>query len=182
MAEDLDNKPCQSCPEGAAYNHPIFDLCQAKRFADALQMCRQEIADDPTSPAGYRHMGSVLKLMGCHAEALPYRNKVVELAPNCTISYYSRADLLYEMGEYAAAIPDFTRSAELDHEQALGPANYLYRADCHRRLGNYAEAVADCARVPDDFDFPGFLGHWEGSKHHLLAEIARERGEIPQSP
>ena len=94
------------------------------------------------------------------------------------MSHYSRADLLYEMGEYAAAISDFTRSAELDHEQALGAANYLYRADCHRRLGNYAAAIADCARVPDDFDFPGFLGYRNGSKHHLLAEIARDRGAV----
>jgi tetratricopeptide (TPR) repeat protein len=117
--------------------------------------------------------------MDRHAEARPFRDKVVELAPD-TMSYYSRADLLYEMGEYAAAIPDFTRSTELDHEQVLGAANFLYRADCHRRLGNFAEAVADCARVPDNFDFPEFLGHRNGSKHHLLAEIARERN-LPRS-
>ena len=160
--------------------HPIFDLCGAKRFDDALTICRQEIADKPGEPEGYRHAAVVLEQMGRHAEALPCRDKVVELAPESTMSYYSRADLLYQMGEYAAAIPDFTRSAELDHEQALGAANFLYRADCHRHLGNYAKAIADCARVPDDFDFPGFLGHWEGSKHHLLAEIARER-VTPQS-
>gem|GEM_PF-5511078 len=92
------------------------------------------------------------------------------------MSYYSRADLLYEMGEYAAAISDFTCSAELDHEQAIGAVNFLYRADCHRRLGNYAAAIADCARIPDDYAFPGFLGHRNGSKHHLLAEIARDQG------
>ena len=120
-------------------------------------------------------MASVLELMKKPKEALPYRNKVVELAPECTMSYFARADLLYTMGDYAAAIPDFTRSAELDREQAIGPANFLYRADCHRRLGNFEQAIADCALVPDDFDFPGFLGQWEGTKHHLLAEIKRER-------
>jgi tetratricopeptide (TPR) repeat protein len=105
-----------------------------------------------------------------------YRNKEVELSPRATMSYFSRALLHYRLGNHAPAIPDFTRSAELDHEQAIGPANYLYRGDCHRRLGDYEKAIADCALVPGDFDFPGFLGQWEGSKHHLLAEIDRERG------
>ena len=166
---------CPSCADQSVPEHPIFDLCGANRFDDALAICRREIAANPSDPAGYRHAAVVLERMDRRAEARRFRDKVVELAPDCTRSYYSRADLLYEMGEYAAAIPNFTRSAELDHEQALGAANYLYRADCHRRLRNYAAAIADCALVPDDFDFPGFLGHRNGSKHHLLAEIARDR-------
>jgi len=176
---DTTKQFCQSCSDQSAPEHPIFDLCRANRFHEALAICQREIAANPNEPAGYRHAAAVLQRMDRHAEARPFRDKVVELAPD-TVSYYSRADLLYEMCEYAAAIPDFTRSAELDHEQALGAANFLYRADCHRRLGNFAEAVADCARVPDNFDFPGFLGHRNGSKHHLLAEIARERN-LPRS-
>ena len=156
----------------------MFDLCRANRFHEALAMCQREITANPSEPAGYRHAAYVLQQMDRHNEARTFRDKVVELAPN-TMSYYSRADLLYEMGEYAAAIPDFTRSAELDHEQVIGAANILYRADCHRRLGNFAEALADCARVPDNYDFPGFLGYRNGSKNHLLAEIARDRGLAP---
>jgi len=172
------NPLCQSCSDRSVPEHPLFDLCRDNRFSDALAICQREIAADPNDPAGYRHAAIVLARMDRHADARLLRDKVVELAPNCTMSYYSRADLLYEMGDYAAAIPDFTRSADLDHEHALGATNYLYRADCHRRLGNHAAAIADCARVPDDFDFPGFLGHRNGSKHHLLAEIAHERGSI----
>jgi tetratricopeptide (TPR) repeat protein len=165
---------CRHCSDQSASEHPIFDLCRANRFDEALAICQREIASRPNEPSGYRHAASVLQQMDRHAEARPFRDKVVELAPDA-MSYYSRADLLYEMGEYAAAIPDFTRSAELDREQALGAANFLYRADCHRRLGNLAEAIADCARIPDDYDFPGFLGYRNGSKSHLLAEIARDR-------
>jgi tetratricopeptide (TPR) repeat protein len=166
---------CQSCSDQPTPEHPIFDLCRTNRFDDALTICQREIADRPKDPTGYRHAAVVLARMDRHADARILRDKVVELAPDCTMSYYSRADLLYEMGEYAAAISDFTRSAELDHEQALGAVNYLYRADCHRRLGNYAAATADCALV-DDFDFPGFLGQRNGSKYDLLAEIARDKG------
>jgi tetratricopeptide (TPR) repeat protein len=165
---------CPSCSDQSAPEHPIFDLCRANRFNEALAICQREISAAPGEPAGYRHAAYVLERMDRHADARHFRDKVVELSPN-PMSYYSRADLLYEMGEYAAAIPDFTRSAELDHEQTIGAANFLHRADCHRRLGNFAEAIADSARVPDDYDFPGFLGYPNGSKRHLLTEIARDR-------
>ena len=165
---------CASCSDQSAPEHPTFDLCRANRFRDALAICQREITADPSEPAGYRHAAYVLQQMDRHADARKFRDKAVELSPNA-MSYYSRADLLYEMGEYAEAIPDFTRSADLDHEQAIGAVNFLYRADCHRRLGNFAAAIADCARVPDDYDFPGFLGYPNGNKHHLLAEIARDR-------
>lgn len=79
------------------------------------------------------------------------------------------------MGDYAAAIGDFTRAAELGQDEGFGPMNYLYRTDCHRRLGNDDQAIADCKLVPDDFDFPGFLGRPDRSKHNLLAEIERRR-------
>jgi tetratricopeptide (TPR) repeat protein len=165
---------CPSCSDQSAPEHPVFDLCRANRLHEALAICQREISTDPDEPAGYRHAAYVLERMDRHTDARHFRDKVVELSPN-PMSYYSRADLLYELGEYAAAIPDFTRSAELDHEQVIGAANFLYRADCHRRLGNLAEAEADCARVPNDYAFPGFLGYPNGSKRHLLAEIARDR-------
>ncbi len=175
MDENATSQSCQSCSDSNRDWHPLFALCHAKRFDEALALCHREIAENPERPAGYRHAAIVFQEMGRNADARAFRDKVVELAPNCTMSYYSRADLLYEIGDYAAAIPDFTRSAEIDHEQAIGAVNFLYRADCHRRLGNLAEAMADCARIPDDYDFPGFLGYPNGSKRHLLAEIARDR-------
>lgn len=175
MGENSGNQFCQSCSDSYTDQHPIFALCHAKRFDEALAVCHREIADNPDEPAGYRHAAIVFEEMGRSADARAFRDKVVELAPN-TMSYYCRADLLYDMGDYVAAIHDFTRSAELDHEQAIGAANFLYRADCHRRLGNFVEALADCDRVPDNYAFPGFLGYRNGSKNHLLSEIERDRG------
>jgi tetratricopeptide (TPR) repeat protein len=119
-------------------------------------------------------MADVLELAQRHAEALPFRNKVLELAPDSAANYFSRADLFYQMGNYSAAIEDFSKAAELDSHGALGPVVHLYRADCHRRLKAYDEAIADCRYVPDDYDFPGFLGERAGGKQHLLAAIARD--------
>lgn len=166
---------CPVCSKNEDPTDAVFDLCRAKKFDDAAEVCRSKIAADPQGASGYGLMASVLELAGKHREALPYRDREVALSQNSTMSYFSRALLHYRLGNYTAAIPDFTRSAELDREQAIGPANYLYRADCHRHLGNFDRAIGDCSLVPDDFDFPGFLDQWEGTKHHLLAEIERER-------
>jgi tetratricopeptide (TPR) repeat protein len=173
---DKQGQQCAACGDNARPPDPVFDLCRLQQYDKALDICRTKIAEAPSDAVGYRRMGDVLQLMKKFAEALPYRNKVVELRPDCVASYFSRADLFYEMGDYTAAIPDFTRAAALDHEEAFGPVNFLYRADCHRRLGNYDQALADCALVPDGYDFPGFLGVRGGGKELLLAEIARQRG------
>jgi tetratricopeptide (TPR) repeat protein len=155
--------------------HPIFALCKAKRFDEALQLSRREIATCPGDPAGYRHMADVLELMKHYSEAIPYRNRVIELVPDFAANYFSRADLFYQMKNYAAAIDDFSQAAKLDHDNAFRPLIFLYRAGCYRQLKAYDAAIDDCTRVPDDFDFPGFLGQRAGGKQHLLAAIARER-------
>jgi len=177
MRINPDRSECVTCSSDSAVPDPIFDLCRAKRFDEALEICRAGIAEKPMDALSYRQMGDVLHSMKKLPEALSYRNKVVELAPTCVTSYFSRADLLYDMGDYAAAIADFTHAIEVDHNRDFEPINLLYRADCYRHLGEYDKAMADCALVPDDFGFPGFLRQREGTKHHLLAEIARERGQ-----
>lgn len=175
MPVSADRTDCRTCSEAKIQPHPVFDLCKARRFDEALSLCRQEIADRPVETAGYRHMASALELMQTHAEAIPYRDKLIELEPHFAANYFSRADLYYGMGRYASAVRDFSRAAELDHDRAFGSLIFLYRADCHRRLGDYDKAISDCALVPDDFEFPGFLGQRAGGKRHLLAQIARER-------
>ncbi|HEX3972046.1 MAG TPA: tetratricopeptide repeat protein [Stellaceae bacterium] len=176
MTPTVDRTDCQECSEERFAVHPIFELCKAKRFDEALHLCKDDIAQKPDDPASYRHMADVLELAQRPKEALPFRDKVLELAPNSAASYFSRGDLFYQTGNYPGAIQDFSKAAELDSHGALSPLAHLYRADCHRRLKAYDEAITDCQRVPDNFNFPGFLGERAGGKQHLLAAIARERG------
>ncbi len=175
MTSPVDQTDCQTCSEERFAVHPIFELCKVKRFEEALQLCENDLAHKPDDPTSYRHMADVLELAQRHAEALPFRNKVLELAPDSAANYFSRADLFYQTGNYSAAIQDFSKAAELDRHGGLGPLIHLYRADCHRRLKAYDEAIADCRHVPDGYVFPGFLGERAGGKQHLLAAIARER-------
>ena len=115
--------------------------------------------------------------MGRLNEALAGFNKLVELVPDREYAYYGRGTVLFELGRYAEAVADYSRSAELDHDQFFGAVNYLYRAECYFRLGDYEAALADCARVPDDFDFPGFRNRPNGSKQLIIDDIERIRGK-----
>jgi tetratricopeptide (TPR) repeat protein len=132
MTEPANQPRCDSCSDAAP--HPIFELCTAKRFEEALQLCRDEVVESPGEAEGYRHTADVLELAQRHGEALPYRNRVLELAPGSAANYFSRGDLFYQTGNHAAAIEDFSRAAELDSDGALGSLIYLYRADCHSAL------------------------------------------------
>lgn len=118
-------------------------------------------------------MADVLELMKRYKESIPYRNRVIELMPKFAANYFSRAALFYQMKNYPAAIEDFSRAAELDHDNAFGSLVFLYRAECHRQLKAYDKAAADCERIADDFDFPGFLR--SGGKRQLLSIIDSER-------
>jgi tetratricopeptide (TPR) repeat protein len=155
----------------------LHDLRLAGDFVGALALCDEAIRQQPDQPRGYHWRGSTLQQMGRHQEALDDFDKLVELAPDRNYAYHARAKALFELGRHAEAISDYTRSAELDHDQFFGAVNYLYRAECYFRLGDYEAALADCARVPDDFDFPGFRNRPNGSKQLILDDIERIRGK-----
>jgi tetratricopeptide (TPR) repeat protein len=71
--------------------------------------------------------------------------KVIELKPDGE-SYYVRGNAYLEIGEYAKAIDDFTRSIKLD------PAyywSYKQRAKAYRNLGKFKLAQADERRAAE---------------------------------
>jgi tetratricopeptide (TPR) repeat protein len=173
MSRISNQTDCQASSEQRYAVHPIFDLCSAKRFDEALQLCRDELAQKPDDPASYRHMADVLELAQRHKEALPFRDKVLELAPNSAASYFSRGDLFYQTGNYPAAIQDFSKAAKLDGHGALSPLAHLYRADCHRRLKAYDEAIADAGLCRMTIIFRASSGNaWAASNIFLPRSLA----------
>jgi tetratricopeptide (TPR) repeat protein len=161
--------------ELAAAIDRLHNLCLAGDFTTALSMCEAVIRQQPDQPRGYHWRGGTLQQMGRFQDALIDFNKLVDLAPTQTYAYRARTSALFDLGRYGEAIDDYTRSADLDKDQFFGAVNYLYRAECHFRLGDYDAALADCARVPDDFDFPGFRDRPDGSKNLILTDIERIR-------
>ncbi len=69
-------------------------------------------------------------------------------------------------------IADYIKAQERDNG-FFGHEIPLYRAECHLRAENLEDTRKDCGEVPDDCRSPGFRGHREGSKHLVLADIAK---------
>ncbi len=88
-----------------------------------------------------------------YASAIRDFNEVVQLAPDTVDLYYHRGFAHYKLGEYRAAIDDFSKVLRRDSHQVsaasegLMLSSYLHRGLSHRLLQNYQEAFADFADV-----------------------------------
>jgi|SRR5579883_297005 len=150
---------------------PVGALCAERRFAEALRLCVEFIAEHPDHAHGY-HMRAVVRvLMGEPHLALADRDKVVSLCPREPGAYLARADDQLRLGDFAAAAADLDRAEKFD-DGHYWPMIPLLRAHCHTQLGHLEAARADIARVPDDYLLPGFGREVPASKQAVLAEIA----------
>jgi len=146
-------------------------LCEAGRFAEALRLCGEFVADHPDHPHGYHLRAVVRVLMGEARLALPDRDKVVSLCPLLPGAYMARAEDQLRLGDFAAAAADLDRAEKVD-DGHYWPMIPLLRAHCRARLGHFAEAAADCAAVPEDYLLPGFGDAVPAQARTLRAEIA----------
>jgi tetratricopeptide (TPR) repeat protein len=149
----------------------IGALCEAGRFAEALRLCADFVADHPDHPHGYHLRAVVRVLMGEARLALPDRDKVVSLCPGLPGAYMARAEDQLRLGEFAAAAADLDRAEKVD-DGHYWPMIPLLRAHCRARLGRFAEAETDCAAVPEDYLLPGFGSAVPAQARALRAEIA----------
>lgn len=149
----------------------VSALCADGRFAEALRLCVEFIAEHPDHAHGY-HMRAVVRvLMGEPHLALADRDKVVSLCPKEPGAYLARADDQLRLGDFAAAAADLDRAERFD-DGHYWPMIPLLRAHCHAQLGHLAAARADIERVPGDYLLPGFGGAVPTSKQAVVTEIA----------
>ena len=149
----------------------VGPLCEAGRFAEALRLCGEFVAEHRDHPHGYHLRAVVRVLMGEARLALADRDKVVSLCPHLPGAYMARAEDHLRLGDFTAAAADLDRAEKLDdgHYWPLIP---LLRGHCRARLGRFAEAEADGARVPEDYLLSGFGDAVPPSARELRAEIA----------
>jgi tetratricopeptide (TPR) repeat protein len=76
-------------------------------------------------------------------------------------AHYGLGETLFETGEYAEAITQFTFALrkKVDSEQWLYPWSYFQRGTCYSRLGRESEAAVEFRKVGDfeDYDFENWL-------------------------
>ena len=159
----------------------VRTLCAERRYADALKLCAEFIAEHPDHPYGF-HMRAVLRVvMGEPNLALADRDKVISLCPQEPGAYMARADDHLRLGDFAASATDLDRAEKLDtgHFWPLIP---MLRAHCLARLGRFDDALGAAARVPDDYLLPGFDSTVPSSKPRLMAEIETLRQRVADQP
>jgi len=157
---------------------PVRALCAEQRFAEALKLCAEFIAEQPDHPHGYHMRALVRAIAGEPRLALADRDKVVSLCPHEPGAYLARADDHLRLGDFAAAASDLERAEKCDNGH-YWPMIPLLRAHCHARLGRFEAALADCERVPDDYLLPGFGPEVPPSRRQMLAEIEALRQAQP---
>jgi tetratricopeptide (TPR) repeat protein len=151
-------------------------LSGAGNDVEALALCDKIIANWPHAYVGHHRKAHVLDKMGEKDLALKSARRVIELLPEDAFPYFSRARMLMTRERYREAIDDFDKAEARDQKDHwFGPMIPLLRAECNLKLGNLAASEADCAKVPDDFVYPGFRGLMSGSKHHVLHDVRRLR-------
>jgi tetratricopeptide (TPR) repeat protein len=159
---------------------PMRKFVESGRFDEGLRQCAALIEEDPGSFLGYVYRARIYCAMHRGDDALADLDKFVALKPDNPGSYWTRGLLLMELRRLQPAIDDFTQALSFN-DDFFDDALHLLRAQCELRLGLFEAARADCAEVPDDYVLPGLLGHREGRKSDVMAEIAAAERPHEQS-
>ncbi len=141
------------------------------RLEDALRYSDLALELDSDSPLANLSRGNYLRIVGAPADALPYFDRYVELAPAHAGSYASRASCRWQLREWQGALADIRRAVELaPHAHDEAAARYLF----HMR--QYAEAERWLAQALEDSpNDPEFVALQAEIMLHRTSDPARAR-------
>lgn len=141
------------------------DKTGSKSYLDrALQV-------DPKLPVAWLRLGNwtVKFLDQTHTkEALNAYTRAIEAGPQLANTYYDRAHLYYEIGDYKRAVDDYTAAIARDPSAADAFNN---RGMTYKRLGEGGQALADLKQAVK-------LNPHYGSAYFNLANIYNSNGDL----
>lgn len=154
-------------PELSGQLREVDRLRRGGRYEQALAHIRQLAEAHPTQVRVLLEMGLTLGIWGhVPGEALPWFERVLELAPGHLTTRLHRALTLARLGRHTEAVADFNTVESMGHRKQ--PILYVKRAESLRALGHHAEAERDWTRaLAED---PG--NPW------LLQQRAQERAAV----
>jgi tetratricopeptide (TPR) repeat protein len=124
-------------------------LRRTGRYELALARIRQLADAHPTQVRVLLEMGLTLAIWGrAPAEALPWFERILEMAPGHLTTRLHRALTLARLGRHAEAVADFNTVESVGHRKLI--ILYVKRAESLRALGQHAEAERDWTRALDD--------------------------------
>jgi tetratricopeptide (TPR) repeat protein len=133
-------------PELGGPLREVDRLRRTGRYELALARIRQLAEAHPTQVRVLLEVGLTLAIWGrAPAEALPWFDRVLELAPGHLTTRLHRALTLARLGRHAEAVADFNAVESVGHRKLL--ILYAKRAESLRALGQHAEAERDWTRA-----------------------------------
>jgi outer membrane protein OmpA-like peptidoglycan-associated protein len=149
------NKKAQQYFEAGSKN------LQLHNYDQTIADLKNSISHDPSFASAFQQLGDVYRLQHKYAEAIPYYQKVMELAPSLTtLTLFGLGESLLFTGQYMAAIPYLEEYGQgrIGEKGKLTVAKYL--ADCKYAVAHSQPEVltlvklSDAINTADDEYFP----------------------------
>ncbi|GMU01173.1 hypothetical protein KH5H1_52930 [Corallococcus caeni] len=174
-------------PELSEPLREVDRLRRGGRYTSALALARSLAEAHPTQVRVLVEVGLTLGVWGGQpAEALPWFDRVLELAPGHVATRYHWALTLARLGRHAEAVEGFTQVEAAGFRKAL--VLHMKRAESLEALGRLAEAEADwTAALAEDRGNPWLLqqrarsraraGRGDAAEQDLTAALASQEGD-----
>jgi tetratricopeptide (TPR) repeat protein len=154
-------------PELSGPLREVDRLRRSGRYELALVRIRELAEAHPTQVRVLLELGMTLGVWGrAPAEALPWFDRVLELAPGHLTTRLQRALMLARLSRHEEAVADFNTVESVGHRKLL--ILYAKRAESLRGLGRHSEAERDWTRA---------LGEDPGNPW-LLQQRAQARAQL----
>lgn len=132
-------------PELSGQLREVDRLRRGGRYAQALVQIRQLAEAHPGQLRVLLEMGLTLSIWGqAPAEALPWFDRILTMAPGHLTTRLHRALTLARLGRHAEAVADFNTVESVGHRKLI---LYAKRAESLRAAGQNAEAERDWTRA-----------------------------------
>nr|WP_128795390.1 tetratricopeptide repeat protein [Corallococcus coralloides] len=174
-------------PELSEPLREVDRLRRGGRYTSALALARTLAEAHPAQVRVLVEVGLTLGVWGGQpAEALPWFDRVLELAPGHVATRYHRALTLARLGRHAEAVEGFTQVEAEGFRKAL--VLHMKRAESLEALGRLAEAEADwTAALAEDRGNPWLLqqrarsrtraGRKDAAEADLTEALASQQGD-----
>lgn len=156
-------------PELSGQLREVDRLRRSGRYELALSRIRQLAEAHPRQVRVLLEMGLTLGIWGrAPEEALPWFDRVLEMAPGHLTTRLQRALTLARLGRHSEAVADFDTVESVGHRKLI--ILYVKRAESLRALERHAEAERDWTRaLEDDPGNPWLLQQ----RAHTRAQLGR---------
>jgi tetratricopeptide (TPR) repeat protein len=136
-------------PELSGELREVDRLRRGGRYEQALARIQQLAEAHPTQVRVLLEVGLTLAIWGrAPAEALPWFDRVLALAPGHLTTRLQRALTLARLGRHAEAVADFDTVESVGHRKLI--ILYARRAESLSALGQHARAERDWTRALSD--------------------------------